>query len=50
MVHGQWLLESYDWHKVFVQRAHENQKRKVRFGDNRMVKVEGKGTIGIKTS
>lgn len=28
----------------------ENQKNEVRFGDDRMVKVEGKGTIGNKTS
>ena len=28
----------------------ENQKSEVPFGDDKMVKVEGKGTIGIKTS
>jgi len=54
-VNGVWFMDS-GWSnhmtgtRSLFKELDENQKSEVRFGDDRMVKVEGKGTIGIKTS
>ena len=54
-VYGVWFMDSgclnhMTGTRSLFKKFDENQKSKVLFGDNRMAKVEGKGTIGIKTS
>jgi len=54
-VNGVWFIDSGCSNHMIGTRSlfkkfNENQKSEVRFGDDRMMKVEGKGTIGIKTS